>query len=132
MESSQGWRKKPGRAGRNGCGESPRGHAVFNASAGPMRQALAPLDPLGPARFGKKRGGGFPEEARRQPKGLTKVRVVYLMADRAVSTESLAMNAAPHQSEPTPVGLIGVTAVVPVAVWSLVKALQSPWFRSVS
>ena len=33
---------------------------------------------------------------------------VRLRADRAVSTESLAMNAAPHQSEPGPPGLIGV------------------------
>src|SRR5262249_8532765 len=56
----------------------------------------------------------------------------YLRADSEVSTESLAMNAAPHQSEPRPPGLIAVTLFVPDAVWSLVKALQSPLFRSVS
>jgi hypothetical protein len=40
----------------------------------------------------------------------------YFMPDRAASTESLTMNAVPHQSEPAPLGLIGVTLVVPVAV----------------
>ena len=48
------------------------------------------------------------------------------------STESLAMPAAPHQFEPTPVGLIGVTLVVPEALKALVKALQLPFDRSVS
>src|SRR5690349_20487538 len=44
----------------------------------------------------------------------------YLSAEIAVSTESLAMNAAPHQFEPGPPGLIGVEATLD-AVWSLVK-----------
>ena len=33
---------------------------------------------------------------------------------------------APHQLEPNPAGLIAVTSPVSRAVWSLVKALQSP------
>lgn len=48
------------------------------------------------------------------------------------SNESLAIPAAPHQLEPTPVGLIGVTLVVPVPLKAPVKALQLPLFRSVS
>ena len=48
------------------------------------------------------------------------------------------MPAAPHQFEPTPDGLIGVTKVpddavmLPRAEKSLVKALQSPFDRLVS
>ena len=38
----------------------------------------------------------------------------------------------PHQLEPNPPGLIEVTLLVNRAFWSLVKALQSPLFRSVS
>jgi hypothetical protein len=38
----------------------------------------------------------------------------------------------PHQLEPKPPGLIGVTLFVNRAVLSLVKALQSPLFMSVS
>ncbi|MGY3586040.1 hypothetical protein ACVIGB_004900 [Bradyrhizobium sp. USDA 4341] len=57
----------------------------------------------------------------------------YFRLDIAVrSTESLAIPAAPHQLEPVPPGLIGVTLVVPPAVKSLVKALQLPFDRSVS
>jgi hypothetical protein len=37
-----------------------------------------------------------------------------------------------HQLEPNPAGLIAVKSPVNLAVWSLVKALQSPLFRSVS
>src|SRR3978361_427921 len=48
------------------------------------------------------------------------------------SNDSLAMPAAPHKLEPAPPGLIAVTLVVPVALKALVKALQSPLFRSVS
>jgi hypothetical protein len=55
------------------------------------------------------------------------------------SAESLTIPAAPHQFEPTPVGLIGVTKVprfvplmLPRAEKSLVKALQSPFDRLVS
>ena len=48
------------------------------------------------------------------------------------------MPAAPHQFEPTPVGLMGVIEVpdaavmLPRALKSLVKALQSPFDRLVS
>src|SRR5438046_8366771 len=42
------------------------------------------------------------------------------------STESLAMPAVPHQLEPVPSGLIGVTLVVPEALKAPVKALQLP------
>ena len=55
------------------------------------------------------------------------------------SAESLTMPAAPHQFDPTPDGLIGVTKVprlvplmLPRALKSLVKALQSPFDRLVS
>ena len=41
-------------------------------------------------------------------------------------------NVEPHQVEPKPSGLIAVKLPVNVAVWSLVNALQSPLFRSVS
>src|SRR6266702_3841683 len=47
------------------------------------------------------------------------------------SKDSLAIPAEPHQFEPAPPGLIAVTLVVPVALKALVKALQSPLFRSV-
>src|SRR5580698_5546168 len=60
-------------------------------------------------------------------------RITYFRLVIAVrSTESLAMPAAPHQFEPTPVGLIGVTLVVPEPLKALVKALQLPFDRSVS
>jgi hypothetical protein len=42
------------------------------------------------------------------------------------------MKVAPHQFEPAPPGLFGVTLEVPDAPGSLVKALQSPLFISVS
>jgi hypothetical protein len=48
------------------------------------------------------------------------------------SAESLTMPAAPHQFEPVPSGLMGVTLVVPEALYALVKALQLPFDRSVS
>jgi hypothetical protein len=48
------------------------------------------------------------------------------------SAESLAMPAAPHQFEPTPVGLIGVRLVDPEPLNALVKALQSPFDKLVS
>src|ERR1700719_3689475 len=48
------------------------------------------------------------------------------------SAESLTMPAAPHQFEPLPPGLIGVTLVVPEALKALVNALQLPFDRSVS
>ncbi len=48
------------------------------------------------------------------------------------SAESLAMPAAPHQLEPTPVGLIAVMLLVPEPLKALVKALQSPFDRLVS
>ena len=48
------------------------------------------------------------------------------------SAESLAMPAAPHQFEPAPLGLMGVTKVVPEALKALVKALQLPFDRLVS
>src|SRR5262249_19831686 len=41
-------------------------------------------------------------------------------------------NVAPHQLDPKPPGLIAVKSPVKRAVLSLVKALQSPLFRSVS
>jgi hypothetical protein len=39
---------------------------------------------------------------------------------------------APHQLEPNPLGLMAVKSPVKRAVLSLVKALQSPLFKSVS
>src|SRR5262245_41629975 len=48
------------------------------------------------------------------------------------SAESLATKAAPHQFEPRPLGLIVVILLMPLAVKSLVNALQSPLLRSVS
>jgi hypothetical protein len=60
-------------------------------------------------------------------------RTIYFRLVIAVrSAESLAIPAAPHQLEPAPIGLIGVTLVLPPAVKSLVKALQSPFDRLVS
>src|SRR5262245_24710075 len=48
------------------------------------------------------------------------------------SAESLAIKVAPHQFDPNPLGLIGVTSITPEAPGSLVKALQSPLLRLVS
>ena len=47
------------------------------------------------------------------------------------SALSVAKKREPHQFEPAPPGLIAVTLFVPLAVWSEVKALQSPLFRLV-
>src|SRR5258708_13319699 len=59
-------------------------------------------------------------------------RITYFKFVIAVrSAESLATPALPHQFEPAPVGLIGVTLVVPVALKALVKPLQLPFDRSV-
>ncbi len=66
--------------------------------AGPFCSAAGRAD--------KKRGGGFPKEARRLSKADDKGG--YFSADRAVSTDSLTMNVAPHHLEPGPPGLIGV------------------------
>ncbi len=48
------------------------------------------------------------------------------------SADSLAIKAAPHQFEPRPLGLIAVTLLLPLAVKSLVNALQSPLLKLVS
>ena len=48
------------------------------------------------------------------------------------SAESLTIPAAPHQLEPAPPGLIGVTLAVPEALKALVNALQSPFDKLVS
>lgn len=65
---------------------------------------------------------------RHRPSCLAMFVARYLNALSAVAIESLAMKAAPHQSEPGPPGLIGVLAT-PEAVCELVKALQSPLLR---
>jgi hypothetical protein len=54
------------------------------------------------------------------------------LAAAVISTDNFAMKLAPHQLDPgSGNGLIGVVAI-PLAVWSLVKALQSPLLRLVS
>jgi hypothetical protein len=80
-------------------------------AARPVRQCVAGNGPATrtptPAAR-QKRGGAVPQDGAANRKGLRGQGP--LRADRAVSTESLAMNAAPHQSEPGPPGLIGVDA----------------------
>jgi len=56
----------------------------------------------------------------------------YLMLLRFVAKDSFAMKTPLHQLEPRPPGLMLVTLDEPVAVWSEVKALQSPLLRFVS
>jgi hypothetical protein len=74
-----------------------------------------------------KRAADFSAAPRR-----TQERVYFRLVAAVRSTESLAMPAAPHQFEPVPPGLIGVTLVVPEALKALVKALQLPFDMSVS
>jgi hypothetical protein len=60
-------------------------------------------------------------------------RMTYFRLVTAVrSAESLTMPAVPHQFEPVPSGLIGVTLVVPEALKAPVKALQLPFDKLVS
>ena len=66
----------------------------------------------------------------RRPNKRQVISAYFRLAD-VRSADSLAMKVEPHQLEPRPVGLIGVTLVVPLAVKSPVKALQSPLLRSV-
>src|SRR5205814_10427943 len=74
-----------------------------------------------------KKGGGL----LRRPLGLE--RTIYFRLVIAVrSAESLTMPVAPHQLEPTPVGLMEEKLLLNTAVWSLVKALQLAFDRSVS
>ena len=54
-----------------------------------------------------------------------------MLVFNVMSALSVAMKRGPHQLEPGP-ALIAVTLVVPDAVWSEVKALQSPLLRLVS
>src|ERR1700722_1026562 len=66
-------------------------------------------------REGRARTGGKKEAAPSRRKGAASRRAnddrrSYFSAERAVSTDSLAMNVAPHQLEPGPPGLIGVEA----------------------
>jgi hypothetical protein len=71
--------------------------------------------------------------AREEPPPADDVISAYFRLAMAVrSNLPVATKAAPHQLEPNPPGLIGVKLDVKVAVWSLVKALQSPLLRSVS
>ena len=74
----------------------------------------SPLLPIPAISFGsakKKRGG------RLLCRPLVSRELAYFKLVIAVrSTESLAMPVAPHQLDPTPVGLIDVTLVVPEAV----------------
>src|SRR4051795_11097996 len=97
---------------------SPPEAAVSN-HAGPLAYAPKPQS---------KRAAGCPAALIKSLREEAYFRL--LMAVR--SNDSLAMPAAPHQLEPAPPGLIAVTLVVPVALKALVKALQSPLFRSVS
>ena len=78
---------------------------------------------------GQKKGGG-PAGSRRP---LIVSMSTYFRLDIAVRSNLPATTKdEPHQLEPNPPGLIGVTLFVNRAFWSLVKALQSPWFMSVS
>ena len=71
--------------------------------------------------------------AREEPPPAMMPRLAYFRLAIAVrSNLPVATKVAPHQLEPKPPGLIEVKLPVNVAVWSLVKALQSPLFRSVS
>src|SRR5712664_2259945 len=95
----------------------------FDLMPGPVQTAgRSQLSP-------KKKRAAASFEARR-PSGLT-MKNDYFRSDAARSTEPFTTKVAPHHLEAGPPGLIGVLNT-PVAVWSLVKALQSPLFRSVS
>ncbi len=84
-----------------------------------------------PAMFGSFKNKKGAADLLCRPLGLG--RGAYFRLAAAVrSTESLATPAAPHQFDPAPPGLIDVTLVVPEALKALVKALQSPFDRSVS
>jgi hypothetical protein len=111
---------------------SRRGGMVALRGAGAAACAASDPQWSGEGRAGgrQKRGSAFPKEGAASRRANDERRR-YLSAERAVSTDSLAMNVAPHQLEPGPPGLIGVEET-PEAVWSLVKALQSPLLRSVS
>ena len=57
-------------------------------------------------------GGSVSATAR----NLNKFQQAYLRLLMLVAKESFAIKAAPHQSDPTPLGLIGVTSLTPEAV----------------
>jgi hypothetical protein len=93
-----------------------------------LDSAVCESPPAGRGARGQNKRGG---RLLCRPLGLERM-AYFRLAIAVRSTESLAMPAAPHQFEPVPPGLIGVTLVVPEALKALVKALQLPLFRSVS
>ena len=78
---------------------------------------------------GQKKGGG-PARSRRPL--IVSMSTYFRLAIAVRSNLPATTKDEPHQLEPNPPGLIGVTLLVNRAFWSLVKALQSPLFRSVS
>jgi hypothetical protein len=66
------------------------------------------------------------------PPAVGKYRLYFRLAMAVRSNLPVTTKLAPHQLEPNPPGLIAVKSPVNRAVWSLVKALQSPLLRSVS
>jgi hypothetical protein len=67
-----------------------------------------------------------------RPFGLGFKKTYFRLAIAVRSTESFAIPVAPHQLEPTPLGLIELKLVVPEPSKVLVKALQLAFDRSVS
>jgi hypothetical protein len=78
----------------------------------------------------KSAGGGSSEPP---PAEIVSVRpsAYFKLAAAVRSALKAATILAPHQFDPNPPGLIGVKLPVNMAVWSLVKALQSPLFKLV-
>ncbi len=116
---------RPRRRSLRAAGRQRTHRAVAPVPAGTETRALRRHS--GPS-IAKEKGGGL----LRRPSVIPSPEAYFRLVIAVRSADSLAMPAAPHQLEPTPVGLIAVMLVVPLALKSLVKALQSPFERLVS
>ena len=144
--------REQSRANGQGCHEKAPGHVVATTTNCPMGDRSAggtnndrgsrtlqgwvrasPTTPSVPDEFAvafDQMKGRRPMRSRRP---MMVVRPAYLRLAIAVRSNLPATTKEePHQLEPKPPGLIGVTLFVNRAVLSLVKALQSPLFMSVS
>src|SRR5262249_42388074 len=82
-------------------------------------------------RFAHTKSNGRRTVRNRRP-SIELISAYFRLAIAVRSNLPVATKVALHQLEPNPPGLIAVKSPENRAVWSLVKALQSPLFRSVS
>ena len=114
----------------NGLLPAPATMAVIRCMAGSGSRKASNASRDEPRSRSHQKNGRRP--ARNCRPQMVPVVAYFRLATAVRSNLPVTTNVALHQLEPNPPGLIGVKSPVNRAVWSLVNALQSPLFRSLS